>query len=125
MSSGWPGWRGCTATTCTPARSGWSGSSTSSPGPTCSPTSWCARSHGRCSRSSGWTAGRSCATAYFAHYTRVVWLAQEPDDELRALAAEAADRLGLPLTVVETGDSGLERALAAVVEAMELPGMPS
>jgi hypothetical protein len=54
--------------------------------------------------------------AYFAHYTRVVWLAQEPDVELRALAAEAAARLGLPLTVVETGDSGLERALATVVE---------
>ena len=52
---------------------------------------------------------------YFGHYTRVVWLAQEPDDELRALAADAADRLGLPLTVVETGDSGLERALAAVL----------
>ena len=25
---------------------------------------------------------------YFGHYTRVVWLAQEPDDELRALAQE-------------------------------------
>ena len=41
---------------------------------------------------------------YFGHYTRVVWLAQEPDDELRALAEEAAGRIGLPLTVVETGD---------------------
>ena len=40
---------------------------------------------------------------YFGSYTRVVWLAQEPDDELHALAEEAADRLGLPLTVVETG----------------------
>ena len=40
---------------------------------------------------------------YFAHYTRVVWLAQEPDPELRALAQQAADRLGLPLTVVTTG----------------------
>jgi hypothetical protein len=54
--------------------------------------------------------------AYFAHYTRVVWLAQEPDDELRALAQDAADRLDLPLTVVETGDAGLERALAPLVE---------
>ena len=46
----------------------------------------------------------------------MVWLAQEPDDELRALAQRAADRIGLPLTVVATGDAGLERALAALVE---------
>jgi hypothetical protein len=52
---------------------------------------------------------------YFAHYTRVVWLAQEPDDELRRLAQEAADRIGLPLTVVETGDARLERALGELV----------
>jgi len=52
---------------------------------------------------------------YFGQYTRVVWLAQEPDDELRTLAQEAADRIGLPLTVVETGDAGLERALADLV----------
>jgi hypothetical protein len=48
---------------------------------------------------------------YFGSYTRVVWLAQEPDDELHALAQDAAERLGLPLTVVETGTTGLERAL--------------
>ncbi len=52
---------------------------------------------------------------YFAHYTRMVWLAQQPDDELRALAEQAADRIGLPLTVVETGHTGLERALAELV----------
>jgi Protein of unknown function (DUF1638) len=48
---------------------------------------------------------------YFGHYRRVVWLAQQPDEELRRLAQQAADRIGLPLTVVETGHSGLERAL--------------
>lgn len=52
---------------------------------------------------------------YFGNYTRVVWLAQQPDDELRALAEEAAALIGLPLTVVDTGDHGLEQALAALV----------
>ncbi len=48
---------------------------------------------------------------YFRHYTRMVWLAQEPDDELRALAEAAAARIGLPLTVVDTGHGHLESAL--------------
>ena len=48
---------------------------------------------------------------YFGHYTRVVWLAQQPDDELRALAEAAATRIGLPLTVVDTGHGRLEAAL--------------
>ena len=52
---------------------------------------------------------------YFGAYTRMVWLAQDPDDELRALADEAAASIGLPLTVVETGDHGLEQALAALL----------
>ena len=53
--------------------------------------------------------------AYFAHYTRAVWLAQEPTPDLRHRAQDAAARLGLPLTVVPTGVSGLERALADLV----------
>jgi len=53
---------------------------------------------------------------YFGSYTRVVWLAQAPDDELRALAELAAARLGLPLTVVDTGHAGLEQALALLVD---------
>jgi hypothetical protein len=58
---------------------------------------------------------RELRDTYFGNYTRVVWLAQAPDDELHLLAQRAADTIGLPLTVVETGDQGLERALAALV----------
>ena len=54
---------------------------------------------------------------YFRHYTRVVWLAQEPDAELRTLAQQAAERLGLPLTVVPTGTGRLEAALADLLES--------
>lgn len=52
---------------------------------------------------------------YFGHYTRVVWLAQDETPELRAAAEAAAARLDLPLTVVPTGNSGLERALATLL----------
>ena len=53
---------------------------------------------------------------YFRHYTRMVWLAQDPTPELHALAEAAAARIGLPLTVVETGDHHLEDALAALLD---------
>ncbi len=48
---------------------------------------------------------------YFRHYTRVVWLAQRPTAATRACAERAADVLGLPLTEVAVGASGLEREL--------------
>jgi len=49
---------------------------------------------------------------YFRHYRRVVWLAQRPTEPLRAQARDAAETLGLPLSVVPVGDAGLERELA-------------
>jgi uncharacterized protein DUF1638 len=52
---------------------------------------------------------------YFGHYTRVVWLAQQPDAELRRLAARAAETLGLPLTELAVGDDRLEQALDSVI----------
>lgn len=52
---------------------------------------------------------------YFGNYTRVVWLAQDPDPELHALAAAAADSIGLPLKVVNTGTTGLEQGLASLL----------
>ena len=48
---------------------------------------------------------------YFAHYRRVVWLAQHPDDELRRLAEAAATRVGLPLETIDTGHALLEERL--------------
>jgi hypothetical protein len=49
--------------------------------------------------------------AYFAHYTRVVWLAQRPTPATRRRAERAAERLELPLEIVPVGNDGLERGL--------------
>jgi Protein of unknown function (DUF1638) len=61
---------------------------------------------------------------YFGHYRRVVWLAQEPSPELAAEAGRVAALFGLPLTVVETGVSRLEAALARLLEPLRAGGGP-
>jgi Protein of unknown function (DUF1638) len=53
--------------------------------------------------------------AYFAHYTRVLWLAERDTAANRAAAEGAAARLGLPLEVRAVGDGGLERQLAELL----------
>jgi Protein of unknown function (DUF1638) len=55
--------------------------------------------------------------AYFAHYTRVLWLAERETSANRAAAERAAELLGLRLEVRPVGDEGLERALAELVGA--------
>jgi len=53
---------------------------------------------------------------YFGHYTRVVWLAQRATSELEAAATRIADQFNLPLTRIDTGTTGLEAALAVLLE---------
>jgi Protein of unknown function (DUF1638) len=59
---------------------------------------------------------------YFGNYTRVLWLAQRPTPATRAAASRAAERLGLPLVVVEVGDGGLERQLEALLTDADASG---
>ena len=55
-------------------------------------------------------------TDYFGHYTRVVWLAQRATSELEEAATKIADQFNLPLTRIDTGTTGLEAALAQLIE---------
>jgi Protein of unknown function (DUF1638) len=52
---------------------------------------------------------------YFGHYTRLVWLAQEPSAALEAEADRVAGMFGLPLTRVDVGVSRLEQALQEIL----------
>lgn len=53
---------------------------------------------------------------YFGHYTRVVWLAGRRTPQVEAAARAAADRIGLPLEVLDVGLVGLERELEALLD---------
>lgn len=48
---------------------------------------------------------------YFGHYTRMLYLAQQPTPRLKALAEDAARSLGLSYTYRETGLSPFEQSL--------------
>lgn len=52
---------------------------------------------------------------YFGHYRRLVWLAQDRDEQSERLAAAIAGRFGLPLRTIDVGTGGLERELAALL----------
>jgi len=58
---------------------------------------------------------------YFGHYTRLVWLAQQPSPALEAEADRVAGMFGLPLTRVDVGVSRLEQALASLLAAALWP----
>lgn len=53
---------------------------------------------------------------YFANYTRVVYLAQKDDPQLKEQAQWAADQLGLPLEIRQTGYGLLEKRLVELLE---------
>jgi hypothetical protein len=54
---------------------------------------------------------------YFGQYRRVVWLRQQRDTALEVAARAAAERIGLPLEVVDTGQERLEAALERLLRA--------
>lgn len=52
---------------------------------------------------------------YFRHYEQVMWLAQNPTEELEQHAREAAALIGLPLVVRVVGEDGLTREILNLV----------
>jgi hypothetical protein len=53
---------------------------------------------------------------YFGYYRRLVWLAQRATTELEEQATRIASQFNLPLTRIDTGTTGLEAALAELIE---------
>ena len=62
---------------------------------------------------------------YFRHYTRVVWLAQRPTPDTRRRAERAASLLGLPLTEIAVGTTGLEQSLERLLSNAPSDTLPA
>ena len=52
---------------------------------------------------------------YFKHYESVLWLAQNPTDELEREALKAAEILGLPLTIRYVGEEKLAKEILRLI----------
>lgn len=61
---------------------------------------------------------------YFGNYRRVVWLAQRPTEALAREADGIADLLGLPLSIIATGDLGIEQELERLLDEAALSTKP-
>ena len=53
---------------------------------------------------------------YFKNYKKVVWLAQNPTEELKIAAQAAADLMKLPLEIENVGESGLLNELKRLLD---------
>jgi hypothetical protein len=60
---------------------------------------------------------------YFAHYTRLIYLAQQDDPVLIDRARRVAERLNLPLEIRHTGYGELETRLVELMSRIHLPEM--
>ena len=52
---------------------------------------------------------------YFKHYHRVIWLAGRRTPQVEAAASAAAERIGLPLEIIDVGLAGLEQELRTLL----------
>jgi len=52
---------------------------------------------------------------YYKNYSRVMWLAQQPTDELEILAKDAAVQIGLPLEIHIVGYGQLTEQIKALL----------
>ena len=53
---------------------------------------------------------------YFKNYQKIVWLAQQPTEELEIAAQAAADLLQLPIEIENVGESGLLNELKRLLD---------